>query len=607
MANESDSVYNTYLSAMNARKIQVKNIEKDGQVNFIDATYNNLKTAGYEMELMDKGIIVSASTKSNYDSAAGSRDLFIALETGRINSVTSNTVDAYKEVYSASQLVSALNSGGKIRLMADIDMSETPFTSKAFNNSELDGNGHTISGLTSSLFTTVTNSTVKNLSLDSHITQGSTTSTTGEGILACRIGSNTTVENISITGSISVNENEVGALAGAVAGDNIKISKCSSTADIQGTQIVGFIGSVQGTTDTNSIVISDCSNNASINAKMTAGGLAAYITQNTTIKNSSANCNITVTDNVKNMGNTTRNPDTMSGGFIGAMTTKNVNVENCSSSGSIIAINQAGNVIAGFVGAITGYDGVNNGIVSNCNSYTNVDTTNGIGDSNTISGFVGAQNAGAIKNSNAFGTVTTNNTASGFTGGDHDSSDSLTPTIDNCYSSSSSLNFAPSLSGVSSIETPNNNVVSVTPPTIKTYVTNDADGVEEAGKLFDLLKEKGCCTTDAIDGHEDSTKWLTNMVSEGLLSIYKLDSDKTKYSETNVATDTDLQEVADTEAVKRAEADYEAKMRKINRKETKIDTELSTLEAERTSIKTEQEGLKNIIKDNVNLTFKLFS
>ena len=52
---------------------------------------------------------------------------------------------------------------------------------------------------------------------------------------------------------------------------------------------------------------------------------------------------------------------------------------------------------------------------------------------------------------------------------------------------------------------------------------------------------------------------------------------------------------------------YEKDMRKINKKETKIDTDLEKLEAERTSIKTEQDDLKKVIDDNVNLTFKLFS
>jgi len=119
---------------------------------------------------------------------------------------------------------------------------------------------------------------------------------------------------------------------------------------------------------------------------------------------------------------------------------------------------------------------------------------------------------------------------------------------------------------------------------------------------------------DNDTGMDTSTAWLTNMINCGEAQLCEFDfesfragNDELKIKATSVATETSMQEVADTEFVKRAEADYEAAMRKINRKETKIDTELSALEAERTSIKTEQEGLKTIIRDNVDLTFKLFS
>jgi hypothetical protein len=68
-----------------------------------------------------------------------------------------------------------------------------------------------------------------------------------------------------------------------------------------------------------------------------------------------------------------------------------------------------------------------------------------------------------------------------------------------------------------------------------------------------------------------------------------------------------LQEVSDETYVKKAEAKYEANMRKINAKETRIDNDLSRLDTERTAIKTEEDTLKQTVKDNVNLNFKLFS
>lgn len=109
----------------------------------------------------------------------------------------------------------------------------------------------------------------------------------------------------------------------------------------------------------------------------------------------------------------------------------------------------------------------------------------------------------------------------------------------------------------------------------------------------------------------DSTEWLTNMINNARATLvtmeYNAVTKEATQREVSVANETSLQEVANTENVKKAEATYEKDMKKINKKETKIDTELQQCEAERSSIKTEQDSLKSVIKDNVDLTFKLFS
>ena len=79
------------------------------------------------------------------------------------------------------------------------------------------------------------------------------------------------------------------------------------------------------------------------------------------------------------------------------------------------------------------------------------------------------------------------------------------------------------------------------------------------------------------------------------------------YSEVNIATDTNLQEVSDETELKKAEAKYEADMRKIDAKDKKFDVDIAALEQERNAIKTEMETLKTVAKDNVDRTFKLFS
>lgn len=87
---------------------------------------------------------------------------------------------------------------------------------------------------------------------------------------------------------------------------------------------------------------------------------------------------------------------------------------------------------------------------------------------------------------------------------------------------------------------------------------------------------------------------------DGNLYVYKV------FGDTSVSTSTKVQEVSDEVGLKKAEAQYEADMNKINAKDTRYDNKLSQLETERTAIKTEIESLQNVAKDNVDRTFKIF-
>ena len=76
---------------------------------------------------------------------------------------------------------------------------------------------------------------------------------------------------------------------------------------------------------------------------------------------------------------------------------------------------------------------------------------------------------------------------------------------------------------------------------------------------------------------------------------------------TSVSTDTGLSEVSDETNLKKAEAQYEADMKRIDAKDTKYDTELAALDTERNAVKNEMETLQSVAKENVERTFKLFS
>ena len=88
--------------------------------------------------------------------------------------------------------------------------------------------------------------------------------------------------------------------------------------------------------------------------------------------------------------------------------------------------------------------------------------------------------------------------------------------------------------------------------------------------------------------------------TDGNLYVYKV------FDDTSVSTSTKVQEVSDEVGLKKAEAQYEADMNKINAKDTRYDNKLSQLETERNAIKTEIESLETVAKDNVDRTFKIF-
>jgi len=98
------------------------------------------------------------------------------------------------------------------------------------------------------------------------------------------------------------------------------------------------------------------------------------------------------------------------------------------------------------------------------------------------------------------------------------------------------------------------------------------------------------------DGEEKHLKEVSNKMGANVA-----------IEDVDVATSIYLEEVFDSAKANQAQAIYESEMAKINVKETRIDTELTELEAERQAIKTAQDSTKQVAKDNVSLTFKLFS
>ena len=105
----------------------------------------------------------------------------------------------------------------------------------------------------------------------------------------------------------------------------------------------------------------------------------------------------------------------------------------------------------------------------------------------------------------------------------------------------------------------------------------------------------------------DNKECITNLINSGDFVLVDINIVDTTEQETSVATNTSLREVDNETALRKAEAAYEANMRKIDMKDRKYDQDLAALDAERNAVSSEMETLKTVAKENVERTFKIFS
>ena len=105
----------------------------------------------------------------------------------------------------------------------------------------------------------------------------------------------------------------------------------------------------------------------------------------------------------------------------------------------------------------------------------------------------------------------------------------------------------------------------------------------------------------------NNNTYLTDLINSGFVYLKEFDNKKDNWFDTSVSTNTSLQEVPDETLIKKAEAKYEADMKRIDLKDRRYDVDIAAIETERNAIKQEMETLKTVAKDNVERTFKLFS
>ncbi|MCM1265406.1 MAG: hypothetical protein NC200_04325 [Candidatus Gastranaerophilales bacterium] len=615
MANESRRVYEDYLFALDKTKIQGNQLTTDGSLTYVDLTYQAMLDRGYQLKFEgDDRVVISAATEANLQKAGDNLNYFVALQTGHIDA-NNMAADGVYEIYTADQLMS-MTTGKNYRLMSNINMSGKNWASKTLSGKTFDGNGYTISGLNNALFSSITgNSTVKNLSLDVSITSGNTNV---GGLTNSQTGT-LTLENVKVQGNITSTNNST--------------PSTGQWGDIANVNIGGLIGSSTGTVNSSAISSTVNINQTGNIALAQIGGIVGYA-KKMNLENATYNGIIAATN-------------ANAGGIAGSYTGT---IENCATKGTITNGSKHGeNTAVGIASTLY------NSTVTNCRTEMNLTagSTAGVSvnsGSNTISNmYVGGtlkstyDYEGYTYNSGLCGSGAANSTfsnciidanmirakgsqglcgtiAGNVTGDitmDKITVNSTISATDGQATHNDRILFASGHNHTIIDTNPNGADTSVrsaglgaTGASIHTTTTISDTG--NNAELFSAIKQYGYILEGAQDnpatGHENDSTWFTNMVNAGMLYIYKPDSSQDDgFLQVSVSTDTNLQEVADESILKKAEAKYEADMKRIDLKDRKYDTDLAALDTERNAIKQEMETLKTVAKENVERTFKLFS
>ena len=342
--------------------------------------------------------------------------------------------------------------------------------------------------------------------------------------------------------------------------------------------------------------------NANITATNIYGGALAQWSKGTAAKTVEIS-NVTVTGKVNNstdsagsligladytkISNITSSANVLSGaqrtgGIVGGATDGTVEVEDSIYSGEVESKRET---TKNHCGGIIGETWASNTKISNCTSTYKVNSSGGTVSSYSAGGIIGLVNSGKPA------TITDCSSTAEVSTTPGDKKDSIVGVA----SSSTDISILGITGNAGAHNTINQFLDGGTNPTYR--------------EMFDYIANKKFFIDDGTtpaDGFENNKEWLTNMINAGELYLYKKDENGNFYG-TSVATDTNLQEVNDDSKLRKAEAQYEADMRKIDAKDRKYDAELAALDTERNAVKSEMETLKTVARENVERTFKLFS
>ncbi len=125
-------------------------------------------------------------------------------------------------------------------------------------------------------------------------------------------------------------------------------------------------------------------------------------------------------------------------------------------------------------------------------------------------------------------------------------------------------------------------------------------------RMFNAIQSAGGCK-EINDANAKSSSWVSSMVKNAQVVLATFDTTANEIDIITASSNPGIREVSNDQEIMEADSEYEADLAAIDSKDKKYSTELNQLEEERSAIQTEIDSLKQIAKDNIAATFKLFT
>ena len=141
--------------------------------------------------------------------------------------------------------------------------------------------------------------------------------------------------------------------------------------------------------------------------------------------------------------------------------------------------------------------------------------------------------------------------------------------------------------------------------TIVTETDVDTGDSQLYANFYDALFNQICLNGWTENAQIDDQEYMAEMLKSGMTYISSI-SDDGYYYQGNYTTDRNILEVADEEAIAKAEAKYNTEKTKIENKEQTIDLKMKNLDTEISSLTTEYDTTKGIISKTIEKGFKRY-